>query len=65
MAVAYGRLLMNRIESRSDAALARMDTWLEEVMADLKADQPDIYEWVLTQAREVITLHARDLANGI
>lgn len=64
MAIAYSRLLMNRVESRSDAALARMDAWLENLMSNLKAEQPDIYDWMLAQARQAIAFHAKDIADG-
>ncbi|KTE42414.1 HTH domain-containing protein [Sphingopyxis sp. HXXIV] len=60
MAIAYARLLMNRVEPRSETALARMDAWLEELLSDLESGQPDIHRWLIEHLRLAITVHARD-----
>ncbi|HMN53432.1 MAG TPA: hypothetical protein PKC32_04505 [Sphingopyxis sp.] len=62
-AIAYARLLMNRVEPRSEAALARMDAWLEELLSDLESEQPDIHRWLIEHLRLAITVHARDAAD--
>ena len=58
-AITYARLLMNRVEPRTDAALARMDAWLEELMTDLHVEQPDIHDWLVEHVRLAIAAHAK------
>lgn len=63
-AMTYARLLMNRVEPRTDAALARMDTWLEELMTDLDVEQPDIHDWLVEHVRLAIAAHVKEAADG-
>lgn len=54
-AVAIHSLLMNRVDINSDKAAERMDDWLEnEVVADLKEDEPQIFEWLMQSIRAIL-----------
>ena len=54
-AVAINTLLMTRFEVESDAAAERMDDWLEnEVVAALKEDEPEIFDWLMESLRTII-----------
>ena len=54
-AVAINTLLMTRFEVESDAAAERMDDWLEnEVVAALKEDEPEIFDWLIESLRTII-----------
>lgn len=64
MVVAYARLLMNRVETRSDLALGRMDAWLEGLLSGLEFEQPDIYRWLIEHLRLAISAHARDAVDA-
>jgi len=59
-AIAYARLLMNRVEPRSDEALARMDAWLEELITNLHIEQPDIHDWLVEHVRMAICIHEQE-----
>lgn len=63
-AIAYARLLMNRVDPASKAAVERMDAWLEELLGDLQTEQPDVYDWLVEHVRLSIVAHARDAADG-
>ena len=63
-AIAYARLLMNRVDPASAKAVERMDAWLEELLDELSREQPDIHDWLIEHVRLAIVVHAKDAADG-
>jgi hypothetical protein len=55
LAVTLNSLLMNRVDVSSTKALKRMDEWLEnEILAQLKIEEPSIYDWLINNLRVIL-----------
>lgn len=59
LVINFHRVLMNQDEPRSRRARKRMDKWLEEeILDDLKRDEPQVHAWLLEHIRVSIAVHA-------